>query len=116
MPASDQTPNRRTEDRRDWYFPVRVEAPSLTTEAVCRDVSARGMQLALTESIAVGTRVSLSFSAPGSDMPRTLAGRVARSGPNDDDSRVLWPHRAGIELDAPDEELAALEQPDRIGD
>jgi len=116
MAASDPTQNRRTEDRRDWYFPVVVEADSVTTEAVCRDVSARGMQLALTESIAVGTRVSLRFSTPGSASSRTLEGRVARSGPNDDDSRVLWPHRAGIELDAPDAELAALEQPERIGD
>ena len=116
MTEPERPANRRTADRRDWYFPVRVEAPSLTTEAVCRDVSARGMQLALTESIAVGTRVTLSFSTPGSDAPRRLEGRVARSGPNDDDSRVLWPHRAGIELDAPDAELAALEQPERIGD
>lgn len=71
--------------------------------------------LALAEPIGEGARVSLSFDAPGGAGPRTLAGRIVRSERNDDDSRVLWPHKAGVELDHADASLAALERPTRLG-
>lgn len=108
MSDGKDAPERRTEARRDWWFPVRVQASGTTADAVCRDVSARGMQLALAEAVPEGARVSLSFELPDGTGLRTLAGRIVRSEPNAEESRVLWPHKAGVELDHADAALSAL--------
>lgn len=69
------------------------------------------MQLALSEPMAEGARVSLSFQMPNGTGERTLAGRVVRAERNDGDSRVLWPHTAGVQLDHADADLQALRDP-----
>ncbi len=86
-------------------------ANDATADAVCRDVSGRGMQLALSEPVAEGARVSLAFELPDGTGHRILAGRVVRSERNSDESRVLWPHKAGVQLDHADAALAALRDP-----
>lgn len=110
MSISDAKPpqDRRRHGRNAWSFPVRVRAGDAIAEAVCRDVSAQGMQLILSHPVSEGVTVSLSFELPGGVGPRTVAARVVRAQRNHEDSRVLWPHRAGVCLDHADAALAAL--------
>ena len=90
---------------------MRVEEEgSRRREAVCCDVSGHGMQLAMAERVHPGTRVVLSFDAPGSDARRTVTGRVVRSGENEGSGSLLWPQKVGIQFDLFDPVLAALSE------
>jgi len=109
MAAEEPTTERRAEQRRGWWFPVQVRCSDAIINAVCRDLTSRGMQLALAEHLSVNASVELVFSLPGTSVERTLRGTVLRAETNpDDDSRVLWPCTVGVELDAPDDALAEL--------
>ena len=87
---------------------MHVEESGREREAVCCDVSGTGMQLAMTDSLDHGTRVVLSFDAPGGQGRRIVSGRVVRSEPNVGHGSVLWPRTVGVQFDAFDPFLAAL--------
>ena len=109
MDSDERTTERRAEERRGWWFPVRVHYNNAQINAVCRDLTSRGMQLAVAEHLEIGTSVELAFSVPGGSSERTLRGTILRAEDNpDDDSRVLWPCTVGVELDKPDDALAEL--------
>jgi hypothetical protein len=99
---------RRREQRSLMFFPVRVEDETRLRDAVCCDVSGSGMQLAMAETVERGTRVVLSFEAPGSQGRRIVSGRVVRSGANEGDGSLLWPQTVGVQFDVFDPFLAAL--------
>jgi hypothetical protein len=93
------------------FFPVHVEEDGKQQrEAVCCDVSGRGMQLAMAESVERGARVVLSFDAPGSDGRRIVSGRVVRSELNEGHGSVLWPRSIGVQFDVFDPFLAAFSE------
>jgi hypothetical protein len=93
------------------FFPVRVEDEGARRrEAVCCDISGNGMQLAMAESLERGTRVVLSFDAPGGDGRRVVSGRVVRSDANLGNSSLLWPQKVGVQFDVFDPVLAALSE------
>lgn len=74
--------------------------------AVSRDASKGGLLVLTGAPFEVGTKVSLTVSAPREGIAeRALGGVVVRCEPNADDPQGLWRHCVAVQLDAPDEGL-----------
>ncbi len=102
---------RRGSSRNEWWFPVQLNVGGAMTEAVCRDISGGGMQLAVARPIETGTPVAVHFDAPGSSGPRTLPGKIVRCSANPSQSQIMWPNMIGVAFDEPDDELTRLSAP-----
>ena len=77
-----------------------------TTSAVSRDASATGILLLTRANVDAGSTIKLHVvrmdqSAP----PITVAGRVVRSEPLDEDERLVWTRKLAVALDNPPPEL-----------
>lgn len=90
---------RRTQERHELWFPVRISAEGLSTNAVCCNISEGGMQLAVPESIAEGTEVKLRFHVPRSPHPQSRVARVVRAMSNEGVDSLQWPQKIGVAFD-----------------
>jgi PilZ domain len=92
--------NQRKRTRYRIWLPLKVRWGDRETAAVTYDASENGVMMLAPVSIAVGTKVTVTFEVPGeAPKQRTGEGKVVRSGPNEDDPHGLWGHRLAVALD-----------------
>jgi hypothetical protein len=89
------------------FLGAELETPEgRTSSAVSRDASATGLLLLTRANLEAGSTLKLHVvrmdqTAP----PITVAGRVVRSEPLDDEERLVWTRKLAVALDNPPQEL-----------
>jgi hypothetical protein len=96
---------KRSHGRYALWFPVTVDGGTSRVWAVCKDVSAGGILISGNAGLNVGDEVTVTFRVSPGDAERTLAGRIVRVEPPDDNPRAVWSHRMAIEFHEPDATL-----------
>jgi c-di-GMP-binding flagellar brake protein YcgR len=98
---------RRRAARISVFLGAELETPEgRTTSAVSRDASATGLLLLTRANIDAGSVVKLHVvRMDQTAAPITVAGRVVRSEPLDEDERLVWTRKLAIALDDPPPEL-----------
>lgn len=101
--------DKRAFTRYSLWFPVTIDAQARKVFAVCQDASAGGILISGSDELTVGDCVTVRFRTSIDDPEeRSIAGRIVRVEPVDDDPRSVWPHRMAIEFAEPVIELEGL--------
>lgn len=89
------------------FLGAELETPEgLTTSAVSRDASATGILLLTRANLDAGSTVKLHVVRMDQNAPPiTVAGKVVRSEPLDEEERLVWTRKLAVALDNPPKDL-----------
>ena len=101
---TDESVNRRAQQRHTAWFPVRLDAEELgECIGVTKNVSARGVLLCSADKFVVGAPVTVELHLdPGKQEPRRVQGTIVRLTRNEDDPEGLWPYKMAVEFEEPE--------------
>lgn len=100
--------DKRRAARHDVWFPLEIESETTTRQvAVSKDVSQKGILVAMPTKVEVGADVKVTFKLPGLvPIEHELEGVIVRVDRNMDDPRAIWRYQVAIQFD---DEMPGLE-------
>jgi hypothetical protein len=100
--------DKRGAARFDVWFPLEIESETTTRQiAVSKDVSQKGILVAMPSKVEVGAEVKVTFKLPGLvPIEHELEGVIVRVERNADDPKAMWRYQVAIQFD---DEMPGLE-------
>jgi hypothetical protein len=84
------------------WLPIRLSGDTVEASvAVSRDASEGGMLMSAVDALAIGTKVTLTFTVPGEPpVDHQIEGTITRITENADDPHGAWPYRVAVQFDS----------------